>query len=85
MKSSEGRHYREFLPKAAVQCERHFPPILMTLGSPGVALATFGGTPGPGPQFLMIFRTLFEAAGGVREALGAPFGDTFCSRSPPGR
>ena len=52
MKSSEGRHYRNFLQEGEVQVGRQFPSILVTFCSLGVLLGPFGGSPGPGPHFL---------------------------------
>ena len=66
MKSSEGRHYRQFLQEGVMQFGRHVSSILVTFWCPRVPLATFGGTLGPRPDVFMILCPLLVAAGGVR-------------------
>ena len=80
MKSSEGRHYRQFLQEGVMQFGRHVSSILVTFWCPWVPLATFGGTLGPRPDVFMILCPLLVAAGGVRGTLGTPCGPPWVPR-----
>ena len=63
MRSSKGRHYREFVPKGAQQFCIDFPSILVTFWSPGMLLAALAGSPGPGRRFSMNFEPILTHLG----------------------
>ena len=80
MKSSEGRHYRQFLQEGVMQFGRHVSSILVTFWCPWVPLATLGGTLGPRPDVFTICCPFLVAAGGVRGSLGTPCGPPWVPR-----